>query len=84
MPQSVQAVNNLCINMWKLFMCDTTSVKVDRRQFESIVDNLLKQKPATRDQEKTGSRKHSGTIIPPRTAPSQDSQPTSDTARAKS
>jgi hypothetical protein len=37
---------------------------VEREKFESIVSNLLKQKPATRDQQKTGSRKTSGKIIP--------------------
>ena len=29
-------------------------MNVDRKQFESIVGNLLRQKPATRDQQKTG------------------------------
>lgn len=76
-------VDNLCITVHKFWMCDTTRVKVDRRQFESIVGNLLRQKPATRDQEKTGTRKTSGKIIPPRTAPGPDSQPASDTATAK-
>jgi hypothetical protein len=39
------------------------NVKVDRGQFESIVGSLLRQKPATREQQKTGSRKTSGSII---------------------
>jgi hypothetical protein len=84
MPETTQAVNNLCINVRKFRVCDTTPVKVDRRQFESIVGNLLKQKPATRDQEKTGTRKHSGKIIQPKTGSAQDRQPASDTSTAKS
>jgi hypothetical protein len=37
---------------------------VDRAHFESIVANLLKQKPATRKQQRTGKKK-TGKIIPP-------------------
>lgn len=48
-------------------ICDNGRMKVDRNQFESIVGNLLKQKPATRDQQKIGSRKHSNAIIPSKT-----------------
>jgi hypothetical protein len=45
-------------------------MKVERRQFEPIVGNLLQQKPATRDQQKTVTRKHSGKIVPRK--PEQD------------
>jgi hypothetical protein len=38
---------------------------VQREKFESIVGNLLRQKHATREQQKIGSPRTSGTIIPP-------------------
>jgi hypothetical protein len=41
-------------------------MKVDRAQFEAIVSDLLKQKPATRARQRTGKRKTSATIIPPK------------------
>lgn len=45
-------------------------MKVDRNQFESIVGSLLRQKPATRKEQRTGQKKHVGQIIPkPQSAP---------------
>lgn len=49
-------------------------MKVDRSQFEAIIENLLGQKPVSRENQKTGTRKSSGTIIAPK--PSRGPQST--------
>jgi hypothetical protein len=60
----------------------TSMPPVDRAKFEAIVANLLKQKPATRAQQGTGTRKSSATIIPP--TPESGHRPASGKAAAKS
>lgn len=41
--------------------------KVDKEEFERIIGNLLKTPPKKRSESKTGVKKSSKTIIPPRT-----------------
>lgn len=54
-----------------VFCVVTMANGVNRSQFESIVENLLKQQPATRKDERTGKKK-SGELIIPKTASEQD------------
>jgi hypothetical protein len=55
---------------------------VNRAQFESIVGNLLNQKPSTRKEQRTGTKKVKR-IIPPKTVPSQSaSVPESESDKA--
>jgi hypothetical protein len=44
-------------------------VKVNKDKFEALFRKLLEQKPATRESLKTGEKKKSATIIPPRPEP---------------
>jgi hypothetical protein len=46
-------------------------MKVDKEKFEALVGKLLEQKPEKRESLKTGEKKKSGTIIPPRPQPDQ-------------
>jgi hypothetical protein len=39
---------------------------VDRKGFEAIVGNLLTQAPIKRSEAKTGTRKRTGKVIPPK------------------
>ncbi len=45
---------------------DKTDIIVDRDEFTRIIDNLLKMPPKKRSESKTGKKKSSKTIIPPR------------------
>lgn len=44
-------------------------MKVDKGQFESLVRKMLEQKPEKRETLKTGEKKKTGTIIPPKPQP---------------
>ena len=46
-------------------------MKVDKGQFEKIVRKMLDQKPEKRESLKTGEKKNSATIIPPKPQPHQ-------------
>jgi hypothetical protein len=41
-------------------------VKVDKDKFEALVGKLLQQKPTKQETLKTGEKKKTGTIIPPK------------------
>ena len=41
-------------------------MKVDKQKFEAVVGKLLAQKPSKRETLKTGEKKKTATIIPPR------------------
>jgi hypothetical protein len=43
-----------------------TPVKVDKKKFEALVGKLLEGKPSKRETLKTGEKKKTATIIPPR------------------
>jgi hypothetical protein len=44
-------------------------MKVSRDKFEALLRRLLDQKPEKRETLKTGAKKKSGTIIPPKPQP---------------
>ena len=44
-------------------------MKVDQQKFESLVRQLLEQKPEKRESLKTGEKKKAATIIPPKPQP---------------
>ena len=44
-------------------------MKVNKEKFEALFRQLLKQKPSNRESLKTGEKKKSATIIPPRPEP---------------
>ena len=46
-------------------------MKVNKEQFEQLVQRLLDQKPEKRESLKTGEKKKSATIIAPRPQPDQ-------------
>ena len=46
---------------------DNTDLIVDRDEFTRIIDNLLKTPPKKRVDSKTGKKKSTGKIIPPKT-----------------
>jgi hypothetical protein len=41
-------------------------MKVDKEKFEALVGKLLQQKPTKQETLKTGEKKNSATIIPPK------------------
>ena len=45
---------------------------VNKEEFERIIDNLLKMPPKKRSDSKTGKKKSSRTIIPPKTEHPRD------------
>jgi hypothetical protein len=44
-------------------------MKVDRQKFEALVRRLLEQKPVKQESLKTGAKKTTATIIPPKPQP---------------
>ena len=44
-------------------------MKVDKQKFEAVLSKLLEHKPAKRETLKTGEKKKSATIIPPKPQP---------------
>jgi hypothetical protein len=46
-------------------------MKVDRKKFETLLGKLIEQKPSKRESLKTGEKKNSATIIPPKPQPNQ-------------
>jgi hypothetical protein len=46
-------------------------MKVEKQKFETLLRKLLEQKPSKRESLKTGEKKTSATIIPPKPQPNQ-------------
>jgi hypothetical protein len=46
-------------------------MKVEKQKFETLFRKLLEQKPSKRESLKTGAKKNSATIIPPKPQPNQ-------------